>query len=42
MEASLKFMGYDHRMDWTECFHGSKGMSPRLPEALRWLWRDVR
>jgi enterochelin esterase family protein len=42
MEASLKYMGYDHRMDWTECFHGSKGMSPRLPEALRWLWRDVR
>ena len=42
MEASLKYMGYDHRMDWTECFHGSKGMSPALPDALRWLWRDVR
>lgn len=42
MEASLKYMGYDHRMDWTECFHGSKGMAPKLPEALRWLWRDVR
>ena len=42
MEASLKYMGYDHRMDWTECFHGSKGMSPALPEALRWLWRDVK
>lgn len=42
MEASLKYMGYDFRMDWTECFHGSKGMSPVLPDALRWLWRDVR
>ncbi len=42
MEASLKFMNYDYRMDWTQCFHGSKGMSPALPDALRWLWRDVR
>ncbi len=42
MEASLKFMGYDHRVDWNECFHGSKGMGPSLPDALRWLWRDVR
>lgn len=39
MEAALKFMKYDYRMDWTECFHGSKGMSAKLPEALRWLWR---
>lgn len=42
MEASLKYMGYDCRVDWTKCFHGSKGMAPALPEALRWLWRDVR
>jgi len=42
MEASLKYMGYDYRMDWTECFHGSKGMAPHLPEALTWLWRDVK
>ncbi len=42
MEASLKYMGYDYRMDWTECFHGSKGMAPALPDALRWLWRDVK
>lgn len=39
MAAALKYMGYDHRMDWTDCFHGSKGMSAHLPEALRWLWR---
>lgn len=42
MEASLKFMHYDYHMKWTECFHGSRGMAPELPEALRWLWRDVR
>lgn len=42
MEASLKYMNYDHRVDWTQCFHGSKGMAPALPDALRWLWRDVR
>ncbi len=42
MEASLKYMGYDHRVDWNECFHGSRGMAPSLPDALRWLWRDVR
>jgi enterochelin esterase family protein len=39
MEAALKYSGWDYRMDWTECFHGSKGMISRLPEALRWLWR---
>ncbi|MCB1277663.1 alpha/beta hydrolase-fold protein [Prosthecobacter sp.] len=42
MAASLKYMNYDYRIDWTQCFHGSKGMSASLPEALRWLWRDVR
>lgn len=42
MEASLKYMNYDYRIDWTECFHGSRGMAPHLPEALTWLWRDVK
>jgi hypothetical protein len=42
MAASLKYMNYDHRIDWTQCFHGSKGMSPNQPDALRWLWRDVK
>ncbi len=42
MEASLNYMKYDYRMDWTECFHGSKGMAPKLPEALEWLWRGVK
>jgi enterochelin esterase-like enzyme len=42
MAAALKYMGYDFRIDWTQCFHGSKGMAPHLPDALRWLWRDVK
>jgi enterochelin esterase family protein len=42
MAAALEYMRYDYRMDWNQCFHGSKGMAPVLPEALRWLWRDVR
>jgi enterochelin esterase family protein len=42
MEASLKYMNYDFRMDWTQCFHGSKAMATVLPEALKWLWRDVK
>ena len=42
MAAALEYMNYDYRMDWNQCFHGSKGMAPVLPEALRWLWRDVR
>ena len=42
MAAALKYMNYDFRIDWTQCFHGSKGMAPSLPEALRWLWRDVK
>lgn len=42
MAAALKYMNYDFRIDWTQCFHGSKGMAPNLPDALRWLWRDVR
>lgn len=42
MAAALKYMNYDFRIDWTQSFHGSKGMAPNLPEALRWLWRDVR
>lgn len=41
MAAALKYMNYDFRIDWNQCFHGSKGMAPNLPEALRWLWRDV-
>jgi hypothetical protein len=27
----IKYMNYDFRIDWTQCFHGSKGMSPTSP-----------
>jgi len=36
MAASLKYMGYDYG----HCFHGSNGMAPSRPDALRWLWWD--
>lgn len=39
MASSLQYMGYDYRFDFGHCFHGSKGMSASLPDALRWLWR---
>lgn len=42
MAAALRYMKYDFRIEWNQCFHGSKGMAPALPEALRWLWRDVK
>lgn len=42
MASSLALMKYDHRLDWNQCFHGSKGMAPSLPDAMRWLWRDVQ
>jgi enterochelin esterase family protein len=42
MAAALKYMGYDFRMDWNQGFHGSKGMAPLLPDALRWLWRKEK
>ncbi len=40
MAAALKYMGYDYKLDWTKCFHGSTAMAAYLPDALRWLWND--
>ena len=42
MSSALAYQGYDHHLEWTPCFHGSRGMAARLPDALRWLWRDWR
>ncbi len=40
MAKALAYQGYDSHLEWTPCFHGTRGMAPRLPDALRWLWRD--
>ena len=40
MASALAYQGYDYHLEWTPCFHGTKGMAPKLPEALRWIWRD--
>lgn len=40
MAAALRFSGYDHYFKYDQGFHGSKAAGARLPEMLRWLWRD--
>jgi enterochelin esterase-like enzyme len=40
MAKALAYHGYDYHLEWTDCFHGTRGMAPKLPDALRWLWRD--
>ncbi len=40
MAKALAYQGYDYHLEWTQCFHGARGMAPHLPDALRWLWRD--
>ena len=42
MAASLRFAGYDHHFYYGKCFHGSKEAGAKLPEMMRWLWRDWR
>jgi enterochelin esterase family protein len=40
MESSLKYMGYDVRMDWAEGYgHNADFGSMQFPEAMKWLWR---
>ena len=40
MAAALKFKDYDFHFDYGKCFHGSKAAGAKLPEMLRWIWRD--
>ncbi len=40
MAAALKFKGYDYRLDFGDGAHNGKHGGARLPDALRWLWRD--
>lgn len=37
--ASLKYMGYDAKIEWGEGAHNSKHGGSILPDAMRWLWR---
>ncbi|WP_145178063.1 alpha/beta hydrolase-fold protein [Rubripirellula lacrimiformis] len=39
--SSLKYMGYDSRLDWAEGYaHNADYGSSRFPDAMRWLWRN--
>lgn len=40
MAASLKFKDYDYHFEYTQCFHGSKAAGAKLPDMMRWIWRD--
>ena len=40
MAKALEFAGYDYYFDYGKCFHGSKAAGAKLPEMMRWLWRD--
>jgi enterochelin esterase-like enzyme len=42
MAAVLKEKGYDHQFVFGEGAHNPKHGASILPDALRWLWRDVR
>ncbi len=43
MEAALKYMGYDVRLDFTEGYgHNSDRGGSIFPDALKWLWRKER
>jgi len=40
MAAALKYSGYDFHFHYGRCFHGSKEAGAKLPEMMKWLWRD--
>lgn len=42
MAASLEFARYDYRFEFGDGGHNGKHGGAILPDALRWLWRDVR
>jgi enterochelin esterase-like enzyme len=42
MAAALKFAKYDYKFDYGDGAHNGKHGGAVLPEALRWLWRDVK
>lgn len=40
MAKALEYSGYDYRFEYGKGFHGSKEAASKLPEMMRWLWRD--
>lgn len=42
MAAALKYAGYDYKFDYGDGGHNGKHGGSVLPDALRWLWRDVK
>lgn len=42
MAAALKEKGYDHQFVFGEGSHNPKHGASILPDALRWLWKDVK
>jgi enterochelin esterase-like enzyme len=42
MAASLKFAGYDHKVEFGVGGHNGIHGGAVLPDAMRWLWRDEK
>ena len=42
MSAALAFRGYDYQLVMGEGTHSGRHGAAIFPDALRWLWRDVR
>jgi hypothetical protein len=42
MSAALAYRGYDYQLIMGEGTHGGRHGAAIFPDALRWLWRDVR
>jgi enterochelin esterase family protein len=42
MAAALRYMHYDYKFVYGDGAHNGRHGGVLLPEALRWLWRDVR
>ncbi|NNC87024.1 MAG: esterase family protein [Akkermansiaceae bacterium] len=40
MAKALDYKGYDHTLEFGPGFHGSRHAGVRLPDMLRWVWRD--
>jgi enterochelin esterase-like enzyme len=42
MATALKYAKYDYKFEYGDGAHNGKHGGAVLPEALRWLWRDVK